>query len=74
MEVSQNNGTRFSEREVTEFETDVLDCYQQRGAGGAVDLVVQPRAYTSRHAVKVKREKARFDGSDMFCRPRKFYD
>ena len=29
-----------------------------------VDLVVEPRAHTSGHAVKT--DKARFDGSDMF--------
>ena len=35
MEVSQNNGTRYSEKEVTGFEIDLLDCYRQRGVGGA---------------------------------------
>ena len=32
-----------------------------------MDLIVEPRAHTSGHAVKT--DKARFDGSDMFCRP-----
>ena len=34
MEASRNNGTRSSEKEVTESEIDILVCYQ-RGVGGA---------------------------------------
>ena len=74
MEASQNNGTRFREKEVTAFGSDDFVCYQ-RGVGGASVWILLFRhvlthtTHTPRHAVK--REKARFDGSDMFCRPRK---
>ena len=47
MEASQNNGTRFREKEVTAFGSDVLVCYQ-RGVGWSkrVDFIVQPRAHS----------------------------
>ena len=68
MEVSQNNGTRIREKEVTESGIEVLVCYQRGVDGASVWIllfshVLTHTTHTSRHAVKT--EKARFDGSDM---------
>ena len=73
MEVSRNNGTRFREKEVNEFEIDVLVCYQ-RGVGEASKRIWLFSHVLIRRGILFKMEKARFDGSDMFCRPRKNFD
>ena len=66
MEVSRNNGTRFSEKEVTEFEIDVLLWYQQRGVGGA-SMWILLFSHVLIHRGRLSRgKKARFDGSDLF--------
>ena len=74
MEVSQNKGTRFSEKEVRELEIDLLDCYRQRGVGGASMwiLLFGHVLYHRGMLLRGKRQDlTRFEERDMFCRPRK---